>query len=73
MRGGTCDPRWRRRFEESFGVLTETSGLKGSMGVFVGLELVEKDGVVFAVTHVAAKVVYSEVDDGQDERSGMRE
>ena len=59
--------------EDLFGALTEISGLKRSTGAFVGLELVKKDGVVFAVAHVAAKVVYSDADDGQDERSGMQE
>ena len=58
--------------EDLFGALAEISGLKGSTGAFIGFELVEED-VVFAIAYVATKVVYSEADDGQDERSGMQE
>ena len=46
--------------------------MKRSTGAFVELELVEKDGVVFDVAHVAAKVVYSKADDGQGERSRIQ-
>ena len=55
--------------KDLFSALTEISSLKRSTGAFVGFELVEKDGVVFAVAHVAVKVVYSKADDGQHERS----
>lgn len=51
--------------EDLFGTLAEVARLEGGAGAFVGFELVEKDGVVFAVGYVAAKVVYSGAKSGR--------
>ena len=45
--------------EDLFGALAEVFRLKRGTRAVVGFELVEEDGVVLAVGHVAAKVVYS--------------
>jgi hypothetical protein len=42
--------------EDLFGALEEVAGLKGTSRAKVGRELVEKDGVVFAVFDIVGEV-----------------
>jgi hypothetical protein len=46
-------------WEDLFGACADVSSLERGAGAFVGLELIEEDGVVFTVGDVAAKVVDS--------------